>query len=66
MYPALSKTGSSCNLNTVAQRKILNRCAMICYQHFIKGVEEQFPDAELTFDKFHIVKVILPYWRKKG
>jgi transposase len=25
---------------------------------FIKGVEEQFPDAELTFDKFHIVKVV--------
>jgi len=25
---------------------------------FIKGVKEQFPDAELTFDKFHIVKVV--------
>lgn len=25
---------------------------------FIKGVEEQFPEAELTFDKFHIVKVV--------
>ncbi len=25
---------------------------------FIKGVAEQFPDAELTFDKFHIVKVV--------
>ena len=25
---------------------------------FIKGVEEQFPKAELTFDKFHIVKII--------
>jgi transposase len=25
---------------------------------FIKGVEENFPDAELTFDKFHIMKVI--------
>ena len=25
---------------------------------FIKGVEEQFPNAELTFDKFHIVKVV--------
>jgi len=25
---------------------------------FIKGVEEQFPKAELTFDKFHIVKVV--------
>jgi transposase len=25
---------------------------------FIKGVEEQFPEAELTFDKFHIMKVV--------
>lgn len=25
---------------------------------FIKGVREQFPDAKLTFDKFHIMKVI--------
>jgi len=25
---------------------------------FIKGVEEQFPKAELTFDKFHIMKVV--------
>jgi transposase len=25
---------------------------------FIKGVEEQFPDTELTFDKFHIMKVV--------
>lgn len=25
---------------------------------FIKGVEDNFPDAELTFDKFHIMKVI--------
>jgi transposase len=25
---------------------------------FIKGVGEQFPEAELTFDKFHIVKVV--------
>ncbi len=25
---------------------------------FIKGVEENFPDAELTFDKFHIMKII--------
>ena len=25
---------------------------------FIKGVEEQFPEAKLTFDKFHIVKVV--------
>ncbi len=25
---------------------------------FIKGVQEQFPDAELTFDKFHIMKII--------
>ncbi|MCP4474828.1 MAG: ISL3 family transposase, partial [Gammaproteobacteria bacterium] len=25
---------------------------------FIKGVAEQFPDAKLTFDKFHIMKVI--------
>ena len=25
---------------------------------FIKGVEENFPDAELTFDKFHIMKVV--------
>lgn len=25
---------------------------------FIKGVREQFPDAELTFDKFHIMKII--------
>jgi len=25
---------------------------------FIKGVREQFPDAQLTFDKFHIMKII--------
>ncbi len=25
---------------------------------FIKGVEEQFPEAELTFDKFHIMKIV--------
>ena len=25
---------------------------------FIKGVREQFPETELTFDKFHIVKVV--------
>ena len=25
---------------------------------FIKGVREQFPEAQLTFDKFHIMKVI--------
>lgn len=25
---------------------------------FIKGVREQFPDAKLTFDKFHIMKII--------
>jgi len=25
---------------------------------FIKGVEDNFPDAELTFDKFHIMKII--------
>ena len=25
---------------------------------FIKGVTENFPDAEITFDKFHIVKII--------
>jgi transposase len=25
---------------------------------FIKGVDEQFPEAELTFDKFHIMKVV--------
>jgi len=25
---------------------------------FIKGVEENFPEAELTFDKFHIMKVV--------
>jgi transposase len=25
---------------------------------FIKGVEENFPDAELTFDRFHIMKII--------
>jgi len=25
---------------------------------FIKGAEEQFPEAHLTFDKFHVLKVI--------
>ena len=25
---------------------------------FIKGVNEQFPDAQITFDKFHILKII--------
>jgi transposase len=25
---------------------------------FIEGVEKNFPDAELTFDKFHIMKVV--------
>ena len=25
---------------------------------FIKGVEDNFPDADLTFDKFHIMKII--------
>lgn len=25
---------------------------------FIKGVEEEFPQAEITFDKFHIMKII--------
>lgn len=25
---------------------------------FIKGAREQFPDAELTFDKFHIMKIV--------
>jgi transposase len=25
---------------------------------FIKGIKEQFPDTELTFDKFHIMKVV--------
>jgi transposase len=25
---------------------------------FIKGVRENFPDAEITFDKFHIIKII--------
>jgi len=25
---------------------------------FIKGVEENFPDADLTFDKFHLMKII--------
>jgi transposase len=25
---------------------------------FIKGVAENFPDAKLTFDKFHIMKIV--------
>lgn len=32
------------------------RCDMS--KSFIKGVEENFPAAELTFDKFHIMKII--------
>ena len=25
---------------------------------FISGVEKQFPEAQLTFDKFHVMKII--------
>ena len=31
---------------------------MTCHPAFIKGVREELPEAEITFDKFHIIKII--------
>ncbi|WP_408634782.1 transposase [Paenibacillus zanthoxyli] len=25
---------------------------------FIRGIEEYFPEAEITFDKFHVMKLV--------
>ena len=48
--------GMPAHANGCAEQVKQLSCDM--FPAFIKGVEEQLPEAEITFDKFHIVKII--------
>ncbi|WP_088076548.1 ISL3 family transposase [Litchfieldia alkalitelluris] len=41
-----------------AQAESIKECCCDMSPAFIKGIEETFPNAEITFDKFHVMKMV--------